>query len=436
MWYEEAVFYQIYPLGFCGTPRLNDGIKVNRIKKVIQWIPQMKKLGISAVYFSPVFESDAHGYDTRDYAKIDSRLGTNDEFAAIVGLLHDNGMKVILDGVFNHVGRGFFGFQDLLKERENSIYKNWFYVDFQRNNDYNDDLWYEGWEGYYNLVRLNLRNQDVVQYLMNCIAGWVKDFDIDGIRLDVAYCLDRHFLKQLRGFCDNLKDDFFLVGEMIHGDYNSIVNDEMLHSVTNYECYKGLYSSFNSMNMFEIAYSINRQFGSDAWALYKGKHMLTFVDNHDVDRIASKLENQKHLPLIYGLVFSIPGIPCIYYGSEWGAQGKKENGNDQQLRQFYDMPEYNELSVQIAKMAEVHKVSKALCYGSFRMLQLTNRQYIFERSFENERIIICINAEENTYAATFDAGCESGVDLLSGERCDIQDMKYLAPYSVRYWKCE
>lgn len=436
MWYEEAVFYQIYPLGFCGTPRLNDGIKVNRIKKVIQWIPQMKKLGISAVYFSPVFESDAHGYDTRDYAKIDSRLGTNDEFAAIVGLLHDNGMKVILDGVFNHVGRGFFGFQDLLKERENSIYKNWFYVNFQRNNDYNDDLWYEGWEGYYNLVRLNLRNQDVVQYLMNCIAGWVKDFDIDGIRLDVAYCLDRHFLKQLRGFCDNLKDDFFLVGEMIHGDYNSIVNDEMLHSVTNYECYKGLYSNFNSMNMFEIAYSINRQFGSDAWALYKGKHMLTFVDNHDVDRIASKLENQKHLPLIYGLVFSIPGIPCIYYGSEWGAQGKKENGNDQQLRQFYDMPEYNELSVQIAKMAEVHKVSKALCYGSFRMLQLTNRQYIFERSFENERIIICINAEENAYAATYDAGCESGVDLLSGERCDIQDMKYLAPYSVRYWKCE
>ena len=313
MWAYESVFYQIYPLGFCGAPFENDGIEASRILKVIDWIPHIKKVGANAVYFCPVFESDTHGYNTRDYSKIDCRLGSNADFKKVCDALHQEGIKVILDGVFNHVGRGFWAFQDVLKNRENSAYRDWFYrIDFGGNSNYNDGLWYEGWEGNYDLVKLNLRNDAVKNHIMECVEGWIREFDIDGLRLDVAYCLDHDFVRHLRWFCDQKKTDFFLVGEMLHGDYNQMVNDSMLHSATNYECYKGLYSSFNSMNMFEINHSLLRQFGPENWTLYKGKHLLSFVDNHDVSRIASNLTNEKHLPLIYALMFGMPGIPCIY----------------------------------------------------------------------------------------------------------------------------
>ena len=330
MWAYESVFYQIYPLGFCGAPFENDGVLEHRIEKVNDWIPHIKKLGADAIYFSPVFESDTHGYNTRDYTKIDTRLGTNEDFANVCSNLHKEGIRVVLDGVFNHVGRGFWAFEDVLKNREQSPYVNWFgRIAFDGNSNYNDGLWYEGWEGNYDLVKLNLRNEEVIQHIFSAIKGWVDEFDIDGLRLDVAYCLDHDFVRRLRSFCNELKPDFFLVGETLHGDYNQLMNDEMLHSVTNYECYKGLYSSFNSMNMFEINHSLLRQFAPENWTLYKGKHLLSFVDNHDVTRVASILTNKNHLPLIYALAFGMPGIPCVYYGSEWGAEGRKEDGDPQ-----------------------------------------------------------------------------------------------------------
>ena len=265
MWAYESVFYQIYPLGFCGAPFENDGVLTHRILKVKEWIPHMKKLGINAIYFSPVFESDTHGYNTRDYTKIDCRLGTNEDFKEICDALHEEGIKVVLDGVFNHVGRGFFAFQDVLKNRESSPYKDWFQINFGGNSNYNDGLWYEGWEGNFDLVKLNLYNPAVVEHILSAIKGWVEEFDIDGLRLDVAYCLTPDFLKQLRNFTNGVKEDFFLVGETLHGDYNQWMNPQMLHSVTNYECYKGLFSSFNSMNMFEIVHSLLRQFGPENW---------------------------------------------------------------------------------------------------------------------------------------------------------------------------
>ena len=412
MWAYESVFYQIYPLGFCGAPFENDGVLEHRILKVNDWIPHIKKLGANAIYFSPVFESDTHGYNTRDYTKIDTRLGTNEDFATICDNLHKEGIKVVLDGVFNHVGRGFWAFQDVLEKKWDSPYKDWFHISFDGNSNYNDGLWYEGWEGNYDLVKLNLRNEDVIQHIFAAIKGWVEEFDIDGLRLDVAYCLDHDFLRRLRSFCDSLKPDFFLVGETLHGDYNQWMNDSMLHSVTNYECYKGLYSSFNSMNMFEINHSLLRQFGPDNWTLYKGKHLLCFVDNHDVTRIASILTNEKHLPLIYGMLFGMPGIPCVYYGSEWGAKARKEEG-DPALRACFDAPEWNDLSETISRLSEIKKNSEALNYGSFRSVLLTNRQCIFERKSEHERIYVAINADENSFHADFDAGCGTAQELIT-----------------------
>ena len=434
MWAYESVFYQIYPLGFCGAPFENDGVLEHRIKKVNDWIPHIKKVGANAIYFSPVFESDTHGYNTRDYTKIDTRLGTNEDFAEVCDNLHKEGIKVVLDGVFNHVGRGFWAFQDVLKNREQSPYVNWFgRIAFDGNSNYNDGLWYEGWEGNYDLVKLNLRNEEVIQHIFDAIRGWVKEFDIDGLRLDVAYCLDHDFMRRLRRFCDELKPDFFLLGETLHGDYNQIMNDEMLHSVTNYECYKGLHSSFNSMNMFEINHSLLRQFGPENWTLYKGKHLLSFVDNHDVTRVASILNNKKHLPLIYALAFGMPGIPCVYYGSEWGAEGRKKDG-DPALRISFEEPQWNDLTDFIAKLAKAKKESKALQYGDFTSTVLTNGQCVFKREWEGERVYVAVNATDQDFWAGFDAGTSQATDLISGNTVELNGGLNIPAYTAFFLK--
>ncbi len=434
-WAYESVFYQIYPLGFCGAPFENDGVQTHKIKKVEDWIPHMKKLGINAIYFSPVFESDTHGYNTRDYKKIDVRIGTNEDFKEVCEKLHENGIRVVLDGVFNHVGRGFYQFQDVLKNRENSPYLNWFHINLGGNSNYNDGLWYEGWEGNYDLVKLNLRNGEVVNHILDAVQYWINEFDIDGLRLDVAYCLDENFVRTLRSFTTERKADFFLLGEMLHGDYNRLMNDGMLHSATNYECYKGLYSSFNSMNMFEINHSLLRQFGPENWTLYKGKHLLSFVDNHDVTRVASILSNEKHQPLIYAMCFGMPGIPCVYYGSEWGTRADKSQG-DPALRPCFEQPEWNELSEFISKLAEAKKNSEALNYGNFRSVLLTNRQCIFERASEHERVLVAINADGAPFTAHFDAGCGMATDLITGQPHDFGGGSELPPYSAAFWKME
>ena len=391
MWAEETVFYQIYPLGFCGAPHTNDGTpggdgNAHRILKVIDFIPHLKKLGIGAVYFGPVFESDAHGYDTRDYRKIDVRLGTNEDFKAVCDALHANGIRVVLDGVFNHVGRGFFGFRDLKERKWDSSYKDWFCnVSFDGNS--------------------------------------------------VSYCLPQEFLRKLQGFVRSLKPDFWTVGEILGGDYKRVCGDGLLDSATNYECYKGLYSSFNSMNLFEINHSLLRQFGSDPWCLYRGYHLFTFADNHDVTRAASILTNPRHLPLLYALAFGMPGIPCVYYGSEWGMTGRKEEG-DWALRPQVDKPEWNELTDFIGKLTTAKTNSEALNFGDFRSVLLTNRQCIFERKSEHERVLVAINADGEDFMAHFDAGCGLATDLITGAQHDFGGGSLLPAYSAQYWKME
>lgn len=435
MWANNSVFYQIYPLGFCGAPFENDGVAVNRIKKVAEWIPHMKELGVDAIYFSPVFESDTHGYNTRDYKKVDARLGTNDEFKEVCDELHKNGIRVVLDGVFNHVGRGFYQFQDVIQKREQSPYLNWFHVNLGGNSNYQDGLWYEGWEGNYDLVKLNLKNDEVVNHILDAVAYWIDEFGIDGLRLDVAYCLDHDFVRRLRQLTDQKKEEFFMVGELLHGDYRQYVNDTMLDSATNYECYKGLHSSFNSLNMFEIMHSLLRQFGPENWTLYKGLHLFNFVDNHDVSRIASVLKEAKHLPLIYAMCFGMPGIPCVYYGSEWGARADKSQG-DPALRASFEEPVMNELGEYISRLAEAKKNSDALCNGDFSSVVLTNKQCIFERKTEKERVLVAINADCEPFTAHFNAGCGMAVDLITGENHDFGGGSSMPPYSAAFWKME
>lgn len=433
MWYDESVFYQMNLFGFCQAPACNDGVQAHRILKVNGWIPHLVRLGINAVYFCPFFESDAHGYDTRDYLKLDCRLGTNEELRQMCDAFHEAGIRVVFDGVFNHVGRGFWAFQDVLKNREQSAYRDWFHIDFNGNSNYQDGLWYEGWEGHYELVKLNLYNPQVKEYLFSCVDQWMDQYGIDGLRLDVAYMVEKQFLKELRSHCLHRNSTFFLLGEMIHGDYNQLVNDEMLHSATNYECYKGLYSSFNSMNLFEIGHSLQRQFGSEPWCLYRGKHLLNFADNHDVSRVASVLQEPAHLPLLYGLLMAMPGIPCIYYGSEWGAKGEKSQG-DSALRPAFEAPQWNELTDLIQACIAVHKKSPALCYGAFQILMMTNRQLIIERSYEDQRILVAVNADQEPFMAHFDAKAGRARDLLTGNEHDFGGGSLLPAYSLAYWE--
>lgn len=445
MWFDEAVIYQIYPLGMCGAPAGNsdfteDGLKwqdeqrdMHRILRVLDWVEHISKLGADCVIFNPVFDSDAHGYDTRDYKVIDARLGTNEDFKKVCDALHAHGIKIMLDGVFNHVGRGFKAFRDVCGKKWDSPYKDWFHISFDGNTNYNDGFWYESWEGCNELVKLNLSNPEVKDCLFDAVRSWVDEFDIDGLRLDVAYLLDRNFLRELRGFVKGLKPDFALMGETLHGDYNIWMNDDACDSVTNYECYKGLYSSFNSANMHEISYSLNRQFGSENWCLYTGKHLMSFLDNHDVGRIATVLTDKNQLKPLYGLLFGMPGVPCVYYGSEWGVEGDKSNG-DAALRPDIEKPEWNELTDWISRLAKAHKSSKALQYGSYNNLCVQPKQLIFERSVDGERVIVAINADSNTYHADFNANAGRAVDIITQKEHDFGGGSDLPPYSCSFWR--
>ena len=434
MWAYNSVFYQIYPIGFCGAPYANDGICVPRIRKIGEWSDYLKELGANAILLNPIFDSDNHGYDTRDFRTIDCRLGTNKDFADVCRALHEHGIRIVLDGVFNHVGRGFWAFRDVQEKKWDSPYKNWFHISFDGNSCYNDGFWYEGWEGHFELVKLNLQNPAVTEYLLDCVRGWIEEFDIDGLRLDVAYSLDHDFMRSLRHFTSELKPDFALIGEVLFGDYNLIVNDGMLHSCTNYECYKGIYSSFNSMNMFEIAHSLHRQYGPDPWCIYRGKHLMNFVDNHDVTRLASILTNKEHIRPAYGLLMGMPGIPCLYYGSEWGEEGMKAPDNDYALRPCFDAPKPNELTEFIKKLIAIRQSSDGLCNGGYRNVVLTNHQLIFERTSEKERILVAINASGDHYTAYHGDLNGTVTELLSGNTMTLNGQFDMTPYSVNYLK--
>ncbi len=431
IWAENAVFYHIYPLGFCGAEECNDfaSLPESRILKVLQWIPHLKSLGINAVYFGPVFQSTKHGYDTADYRVIDRRLGTNEDFKRVCDALRAEGVRTVLDGVFNHVGRDFPAFRDVQEKKWDSPYKDWFHINFDGNSAYNDGFYYEGWEGYYELVKLNLRSPQVKEYLLGAVSGWFEEFGIDGLRLDVAYCLDPDFLKELRRHCKARDPEFWLMGETLHGDYNTWMNNEMLDSVTNYECYKGIYSSLNSKNMFEIAYSYNRQFGGDGWALYKGRHLYAFVENHDVSRIASAVTDERSIPLSYALLFFMPGISSVYYGGEWGFKGAKSDG-DGALRPSLELQADTPLTETLRALIRLRKSCRALSHGNYRQLYLTNEQFAFAREMDGEFAVLALNIAEQTVTIPLvEPFCRGYTP--DGNEIDVAQGLSLEPYSFR-----
>ena len=422
-WYNEAIFYHIYPLGLTGAPKQNEYTEpVHRLNTLLPWIDHIKEIGCTALYIGPLFESVGHGYETTDYKKLDSRLGTNEDLTAFVKACHDKEIKVIFDGVFNHTGRDFFAFKDIQQNRENSRYLNWYCnVNFWGNNEYNDGFSYDNWGGYNLLVKLNQRNPEVQDYICDVIRYWVSEFDVDGIRLDAADVLDFDFMRALRRTAEEVKPDFWLMGEVIHGDYSRWVNGETLHSVTNYALHKALYSGHNDHNYFEIAHTVKYLQNMGNLDLYN------FVDNHDVERIHTKLSNKAHFTPVHILLYTLPGVPSIYYGSEFGIEGRKERSSDDSLRPALNLEDYesalsdNPCTALIAALGKIRQNTPALSYGSYTELQLTNRQFAFARDLDSVRVIVTVNNDDNDAWMNLPAGnAAEYVGTLTGQKVSVE----------------
>ena len=422
-WYNEAIFYHIYPLGLAGAPKQNEYAEpVLRLNTLLPWIDHIKEIGCTALYIGPLFESVGHGYETTDYKKLDSRLGTNEDLTAFVKACHEKRIKVIFDGVFNHTGRDFFAFKDIQQNREHSKYLNWYCnVNFWGNNEYNDGFSYDNWGGYNLLVKLNQRNPEVQNYICDVIRFWVSEFDVDGIRLDAADVLDFDFMRALRRTAEEVKPDFWLMGEVIHGDYSRWVNGETLHSVTNYALHKALYSGHNDHNYFEIAHTVKYLQNMGNLDLYN------FVDNHDVERIYTKLSNKAHFTPVHILLYTLPGVPSIYYGSEFGIEGRKECSSDDSLRPALNLDDYetalsdNPCTALIAALGAIRQHTPALSYGSYAELQLTNRQFAFARDLDGVRVVVTVNNDDNDAWMNLPAGnAAEYVGTLIGQRVSVE----------------
>jgi glycosidase len=404
-WSFDSIFYHIYPLGLTGAPERNDFNvpPVPRLEQLYEWIGHLKALGVNALYLGPLFESTAHGYDTADYYHVDRRLGTDDTLVHLSRALHENGIRLVLDGVFNHVGRHFWAFRDVQTRGWDSPYKDWFHnLRFDGRSPFGDPFSYEGWAGNYDLVKLNLGNPAVREHLFGAVAHWMDAFSIDGLRLDAADVVEPDFLQALAAFCKARRPDFWLMGEIVHGDYRHWANPHMLDSVTNYECYKGLYSSLKDANYFEIAYALNRQFGEAG--MYRGLPLYAFVDNHDVNRVASNLVKPAHLYPLYCLLFTMPGVPSIYYGSEWGLTGSRNSFNDRPLRPALSLTQAGSrgqtpaLAAAITRLGQLRQSTPALRHGDYRQLYVSHEQFAFTRRVDGQQVVVLLNASDQPAA--------------------------------------
>ena len=419
-WINDTVIYNIYPLGFCGAPKQNDFQLNYRLDKIIDFIPHFKKMGVNCILFNPVFESTRHGYDTIDYKKIDSRLGDNESFKRICDTLHKNSIRIMLDGVFNHVGRDFFAFKDIQERGMGSIYTSWFYnVRFDQQSPYGDHFSYEGWAGHYDLVKLNLQNEHVVEHLLDAVGYWIDEFGIDGLRLDAANVMDVSFFRRLKDFCKGKKPDFWMFGEIVGGDYNRIANPDALDSCTNYEIYKGLFSSHNDRNYFEFAHSVDRQCGD--WGMYKNIYMYNFADNHDVTRLASIIRDKALQKNVYTMLYCMPGVPSVYYGSEFGMEGKKQRNSDDDLRRELNLnaleaPDY-ELFEHICRLGYLRHHLEALQCGKYKNEQIQLEHMCFSMKTDHQKVYVLLNQSTEHRSIGFNTDFNGILtDVLNGNQ--------------------
>ena len=331
-WPEHAIWWQLHTISFTGPGPLT---------RIEAWLDYLVDLGCNGLLLGPIFASETHGYDTVDYFRIDPRLGTDEDFGHLVEQCQARGVRLLLDGVFNHVGRGFGPFQDVLAHGRASAYAPWFRLDFDADGADGadgdpDGFGYADFEGHHELVALNHDEPAVQDYVTSVMTHWL-DRGASGWRLDAAYAVPAPFWRAVTDRVRATHPDTWLVGEVIQGDYIAAVRDGGLDSVTQYELWKGIWSSLNDRNFFELAHTLTRHNEFAAAFLPQ-----TFVGNHDVTRLASQLTDPEHLPHALAVLFTVAGSPSVYAGDEQAFRGVKYDraGGDDEIRPaFPDSPD-------------------------------------------------------------------------------------------------
>lgn len=396
-WARSAIFYHIYPLGFLDAPHQNPGGEVvHRLPALSGWLDHIALLGCNAIYLGPIFESISHGYDTTDYFRIDRRLGDEADFRAFIEHAHLRGMRVVLDGVFNHTGRDFFAFRDLREKGPASRYADWYHVDWTKRSRSGDPFAYRGWEGHEHLPRLNHSNPQVRDYIFEVARMWLKDNNIDGWRLDAIEEIPVDFVWALRRECKSARPDALLLAETVHGDFRTYVDEDLCDTGTNYQFYDPLWQALSSQDLTVLDSAFARIFDAEV-GLYRHLMLMNFIGNHDVERIASRLDNPAQVFLALLLMMTVPGIPSLYYGDEIGLKGKKQNGGDWNLRPPMppreDWPDQRgALYEATARLATLRRRTPALREGLYLPIDSAADCLAFLREARSQKAIVVVNA--------------------------------------------
>ncbi|HTX96451.1 MAG TPA: alpha-amylase family protein [Mycobacterium sp.] len=386
-WVEHAIWWQVYPLGFVGAfpapsqpPRPGE----HRLRRLVAWFDHAIELGASGVALGPIFASRTHGYDTTDHYRIDPRLGDDADFDHLVGEAHRRGLRVLLDGVFNHVGVDFPRYRSAVDSDA-------------------DASWFRGrpghfhtFEGHSELITLNHDNPEVVDYTKDVMAHWLGR-GADGWRLDAAYAVPQHFWSSTLPRVREQYPDAWFVGELIHGDYAAVVKAATFDSATQYELWKAIWSSLNDGNFFELDWALQRHN-----TFLQTFSPLTFIGNHDVTRIASQLENPEHVAHALVLLLTVGGVPSVYAGDELGFRGVKEEryGGDDAVRPEFGTPP-SDLDAFGTEMWELHRYLIGLrrrhswLHGAAASaVRLDNRSYVYQTRAGDDALLVALNIDD------------------------------------------
>lgn len=421
-WYDGAVFYQIHSLSLCGCELESVDTEGSRFAELAEWAEHAKKMGCNAIYIGPVFKADTNGNGIIDYHKVDSRLGSNQEFKIWVAKCHSMGLRVVVDAVFNHVGRGFFAFQNLIKNKKKSPYKDWFSnINFSADSAYGDGFSYESWGGYNRLVKLNIFNPWLHDYHFDTVSFWISEFDIDGLRIDAIDELDYDFIKDLRKAVTQVKPDFWLLGELTDGAYAKWVNDKMLHCAANNELQRELILAHNQ-GSYPMVVNWLRSMSTQ----FPFVKLYTFVANHDVSNLYEKLNNPRHRQLIAMLQYTVYGIPALYCGSEFTVCRTEERTEEEDAasvsrpfrladhREAYRQDEVTRLH---GLLGRANQKFPELLFGQYQELAVSERQFVFARILRKKAVVVAVNCSDDPVQLEIRLSWQAtkAVDLLDAQ---------------------
>lgn len=427
-WVDHAVWWQVYPLGFVGADTTGARRTLARtLGDLVGWLDYAVELGVSGIALGPIFRSSTHGYDTIDHFTIDDRLGDERTFARLVEQCHARGLRLMLDGVFNHVGRAF----PVFKRARIDLYSgdaSWFIP--MPDGDVLDETAFRIFEGHPGLITLNHEWPAVADYVVDVMRYWLTA-GADGWRLDAAYAVPRKFWANVLPRVRLEHPDAYIVGEVIHGDYTSIVRESSMDSVTQYELWKAIWSSLNDRNFFELAWALKRH---NKWL--ETFVPMTFVGNHDVTRLASRIEDTRHLGHALALIFTVGGTPSVYYGDEQGFRGIKEErgGGDDAIRPEFPIGGPNELAPFGWSVYRLHQLligfrrrhpwlHKAITFTN----RLTKTFFAYECRHGKDRIIVALNLSDTMESVDIPPGLQSVLQDSGGPEAAVRDGRLVVP---------